>query len=119
MHNPDFGIAVEGARAAYAEHLLATLEPPNASRTAKGWLGQLGWAFSNQRSPTGLYGLANGSRFSVRNLSFGVGSPQQASGFIQRRSRARSGCSSVELIGEHRSPFRDPHARHASFQAKH
>jgi hypothetical protein len=47
---------------------------------------ELAWtaclAFSNQRGPTGLNGLRNGSSFSAGDLRFGESSPQQASGFV-------------------------------------
>jgi hypothetical protein len=119
MHDPNFCVPIEGAGSAEAKHLLASIRPPGELRTAKGSQGRLAEPFSGQGGSAGIYDLGNGSSFTIVDLSFGVGPPQQASGFVQRRGRVRSGCSSVELIGEHRSPFRDPHARHASFRAKH
>jgi hypothetical protein len=70
MHDPDLGIAIEGYRAAHTEHLLATLDCPDASRTGKSWLERLGWTF-NQTGPTGLYGLGNGLSLSIEDLSLG------------------------------------------------
>jgi hypothetical protein len=42
MHDPNLDVAIEGYRAAHAEHLLARLDRPNASRTGKSWLERLG-----------------------------------------------------------------------------
>ena len=65
-------------------------------------LASAAWgAFSDQRCPAGLYGLGNGSRFSIENLSFGMGSPKQASRFVQRRGRACSSGYSPEVFGKH------------------
>jgi hypothetical protein len=49
-----------------------------------------------------------------------MGPPYQASGFVQRRSRACSGGSSLELFGEHRFSVRaqGPAEGRARFQAK-
>jgi hypothetical protein len=71
-----------------------------------------------QGGSAGLYGLGNGSSFSVMDLSFGVSAPQLASGFVQRRGRARPGGGDMELISEHRSPFRDPPLVRARFDKK-
>ena len=80
----------------------------NGSTVAlRGWPRRLEAPFSGQGSSAGLYGLGNGFGFGIRNLRFSMGSPQTPRG------------GGVELFGEHRSPFRDPHARRASFQAKH
>ena len=74
VHDPNLGVAIERAGAAEAKHLLASLRPPNGPGRPRGGLGR---AFSGQGSSSGLYGLGNGSRFSVRDLSFGMGAPQQ------------------------------------------
>ena len=56
--------------------------------------------------------------FIVGDLSFDMSTPEQARGFIRIRGYARPGGGGVELIGEHRSPFRDPPLVRARFDKK-
>ena len=100
------GVAIERTGAAETEHLLASFQPPGGSRTGKGWSRLSGGAAAGQDGPTSLYDLANGSGVSVEDLGFGVGSPEQASGFVQGCGRARSGGGSVKVFGEHRFSVR-------------
>jgi hypothetical protein len=64
----------------------------------------LAWAacgepFPGQDGSAGLYGLGNGSGFSIGDLRFGVGSPKQAGGFVQGCDRAPAGGGGMELVG--------------------
>jgi hypothetical protein len=106
MHNPDFGVAIEGARAAHAEHLLATLEPPNASRTAKSWLGQLGWAPTNAARRASMTSeMAPASASGDRTL--GVCPPRKARDLVNTGGISGACGCGCELLGEQSFSVRD------------
>jgi hypothetical protein len=74
---------------------------------AKGSPGRLGEPFPGQGGPAGLYGLGNGSGFSIGDLTLGVRSPRQASDRINGGGISGGCRSGMELFGEHRFSVRD------------
>jgi len=73
MHNPHFGVAIEGVRPAHAEHLLAARMQSKAFRKAHGAF-RLGLGpFSSEDALTSLYGLADGLCVGIDDLAFGMG----------------------------------------------
>ena len=66
--------------------------------------------------PAAFYGRAGGVRIGVGYVPFGMGAPQLAGEFVQGGPGAGAGGGGAELIGEHRSPFRDPLIERTAFR---
>ena len=118
MHDPDLGVAVEGAGATEAEHLLPALARSRASRKPEDAFRRFWGRMTRESGSAGLHGLAEGLDVGVGQMSLGEGAPELAGEFVQGGSRAGAGGGFEELVGEHSSPFREPGQPRRSVQAK-
>jgi hypothetical protein len=88
VHDPDLGVAVEGAWATDAEHLLPAA---GGSRKPKGGLRvDLGaeHRLARQGGSAGFYGRAEGFGVGIFDLALGVSAPELAGDLVQGGWRA-------------------------------